>query len=78
MPPKKKKKSIWKERCLPRQPETRQSTYAVVQLVPQGFYCVSTPIVAAVELSLLRHLAQLHCQDYPPGDMQNCISEARN
>jgi hypothetical protein len=65
-----KKISRWKERIAPQQSETRQSTYVVVKLALQDFYCISIPISAIVELSLVHHLAQLHCQDYSPEDMQ--------
>lgn len=72
-----KKNSGWKERIAPQHSETRQSTYVVVKLALQDFYCISIPISATVELSLVHHLAQLHCQDYSSEDMQNYISETK-
>jgi hypothetical protein len=48
-----------------------------VKLALQDFYCISIPISATVELSLVHHLAQLHCQDYSPEDMQNYMSETK-
>jgi hypothetical protein len=48
-----------------------------VKLALQDFYCISIPISATVELSPVHHLAQLHCQDYSPEDMQNYISETK-
>lgn len=44
-------KYMGKNRSVPQQSETKQSTYEVVQLVPQDFYCISNPISATVELS---------------------------
>ena len=73
----KKKEEIEIERSAPQQSETRLSTYEVVQLVPQDFYCISTPISATVELSHEHYLAQLHFQCCLPGCMLNCISETR-
>jgi len=72
-----KKEEIEIERSAPQQSETRLSTYEVVQLVPQDFYCISTPISATVELSHEHYLAQLHFQCCLPGCMLNCISETR-
>lgn len=73
----KKKREIEIERYAPQQSETRQSTYEAVQLVPQDFYCISTPISATVELSHEHYLAQLHFQCCLPGCMLNCISATR-
>lgn len=55
----------------PQQFVTSQLTYGAGQLVPQGSYCTSIPISTTVELSLLHHLAQLHCQSYSTGDKKN-------